>query len=194
MADDKIVTKKTAAKPAAPANKTPPKAAAPAKTVAKKAVPKPAPQMTRAGAAAAAVRSAPAVPGPATGQAPHPASDPAPDPASDPALAPVPTASPVAAAAPQARAVPKAASLKSEPGELPLADPDVHPAPLEEKPVSLQGLVEVTPDQRLGMIREAAYYKAERRGFQGGNDADDWADAEREIDDLLAKAKAISGA
>jgi hypothetical protein len=44
------------------------------------------------------------------------------------------------------------------------------------------------------MIREAAYYKAEKRSFTAGNDAQDWADAEREIDELLAKARAIYGA
>jgi hypothetical protein len=52
----------------------------------------------------------------------------------------------------------------------------------------------VTPEQRLAMIKEAAYFKAEKRGFSGGNDADDWADAEREIDELLAKARSIYGA
>ena len=83
---------------------------------------------------------------------------------------------------------------KAEPGELPLVDPEVHPAPLEEKPVTFAGLVDVTPEQRLAMIREAAYFKAEKRSFSGGNDADDWADAEREIDELLAKARSIYGA
>jgi hypothetical protein len=72
-----------------------------------------------------------------------------------------------------------------------VADPGARATALEEKPVSLSGLVDVTPEQRLAMIREAAYYKAEKRGFSAGNDAQDWADAEREIDELLAKARAI---
>lgn len=32
------------------------------------------------------------------------------------------------------------------------------------------------------MIAEAAYYAAERRGFKGGSELEDWLAAEREID------------
>jgi hypothetical protein len=63
----------------------------------------------------------------------------------------------------------------------------------EEKPMSLQDLANVTPEQRLDMIREAAYYKAEKRAFAEGHEADDWSEAEGEIDDLLAKARKIYG-
>jgi hypothetical protein len=172
MADDKIVTKKTAAKPAATTNrKAPAKAASSARTVSKKAVSKPAapaiaaPGMTKAGAAAAAAARSAATPSPA-GSA-------------------LMAQNPVATKLPPGKAVH---------GEPPLADPNVRPAPLEEKPVSFAGLADVSSEQRLAMIREAAYYKAEKRGFTGGNDAQDWADAEREIDELLAKARAIYGA
>ena len=65
--------------------------------------------------------------------------------------------------------------------------------PLEEKGVSLQNLARVSAEQRLAMIREAAYFKAEARNFAPGNDDQDWADAEREIDELLAKARSLSG-
>lgn len=43
----------------------------------------------------------------------------------------------------------------------------------------------VTPEQRYRMICDAAYYRAERRGFIGGDPAQDWAEAELEIDQLL---------
>ena len=43
----------------------------------------------------------------------------------------------------------------------------------------------VTPEQRYRMICDAAYFRAERRGFVGGNAVQDWLDAESEIDDLL---------
>jgi hypothetical protein len=43
------------------------------------------------------------------------------------------------------------------------------------------------PEQRLGMIREAAYYIALNRGFNGGDPADDWIQAESQIDNLLAR-------
>lgn len=43
----------------------------------------------------------------------------------------------------------------------------------------------VTPEQRYRMICDAAYFRAERRGFVGGNALQDWVDAEAEIDGLL---------
>lgn len=38
------------------------------------------------------------------------------------------------------------------------------------------------------MIEEAAYYRAEKRGFQPGNELDDWLEAEKEIDALTRAA------
>jgi len=37
------------------------------------------------------------------------------------------------------------------------------------------------------MISEAAYYRAEGRGFQGGDPEQDWLDAEAEVDALLLR-------
>lgn len=42
-----------------------------------------------------------------------------------------------------------------------------------------------TGDQRQQMIAEAAYFKAERRGFNGGDAVRDWCEAEAEIDARL---------
>jgi len=42
--------------------------------------------------------------------------------------------------------------------------------------------VRLSPEQRYLAIAEAAYYKAESRGFQGGDPAQDWREAEAEID------------
>jgi hypothetical protein len=64
---------------------------------------------------------------------------------------------------------------------------------LQEKPVNVQHLAKVTPEERLAMVRDAAYYKAEKRNFAPGHEAQDWADAEQEIDELLAKAQKIYG-
>lgn len=47
----------------------------------------------------------------------------------------------------------------------------------------------INPDQRRNYIEVAAYYIAERRGFSGGHEAEDWATAEVEIDRLLAEGK-----
>ena len=45
--------------------------------------------------------------------------------------------------------------------------------------------VTVSEDVRRGMIAEAAYLRAERRGFAPGGEHDDWAAAEAEVDALL---------
>lgn len=45
--------------------------------------------------------------------------------------------------------------------------------------------VRVTPEQRYHMIAEAAYFRAQRRGFSGGDPAQDWLEAEAEIDRIL---------
>lgn len=43
----------------------------------------------------------------------------------------------------------------------------------------------ITPEERKRMIAEAAYYRAERRGFATGGEMDDWVQAETEIDRLI---------
>ena len=45
----------------------------------------------------------------------------------------------------------------------------------------------VSEEERQSMIAEAAYYRAERRGFQDGNPVEDWLAAEAEIDEGLAR-------
>jgi chromosome segregation ATPase len=47
----------------------------------------------------------------------------------------------------------------------------------------------VTPEERYHMIAEAAYFHAERRGFVMGDSAQDWLDAEAEIDRILQQPK-----
>ena len=45
--------------------------------------------------------------------------------------------------------------------------------------------VQISEDARRGMIAEAAYLRAERRGFMPGNETEDWIAAEAEVDALL---------
>lgn len=47
----------------------------------------------------------------------------------------------------------------------------------------------VTPEDRWNMIADAAYYRAEKRGFVGGDPAEDWLAAEAEIDAQIAEQK-----
>jgi len=44
---------------------------------------------------------------------------------------------------------------------------------------------EVSEDVRRGMIAEAAYHRAEKRGFSPDGQVDDWTAAEKEVDDFL---------
>lgn len=46
--------------------------------------------------------------------------------------------------------------------------------------------VDLSPELRHGMIREAAYFRAEKRGFQGGDPVSDWLLSEQEVDSALA--------
>jgi hypothetical protein len=58
--------------------------------------------------------------------------------------------------------------------------------PLEERsrPQPASGVV--SAQERYKMIEEAAYYKAEKRNFDPAFNAQNWAEAEREIDAMLA--------
>lgn len=46
----------------------------------------------------------------------------------------------------------------------------------------------VGPEQRAALIAEAAYFLAEKRGFAPGHDADDWLQAEIEVDAKLLQS------
>ncbi len=47
----------------------------------------------------------------------------------------------------------------------------------------------VDAEQRRYYVEVAAYYIAERRGFMGGHEAEDWIAAEMEIDRMLGEGK-----
>ncbi len=49
----------------------------------------------------------------------------------------------------------------------------------------------VSSEERERMIREAAYLRAERRGFYGGSAEQDWLDAEYEVDTRLAQGESL---
>jgi hypothetical protein len=46
--------------------------------------------------------------------------------------------------------------------------------------------VRIDPEERRRLIAEAAYFKAQRRGFASGGELADWLEAEAEIDALLS--------
>jgi hypothetical protein len=53
-----------------------------------------------------------------------------------------------------------------------------------EQTASGQGAL---PDQRRALIAELAYFRAEQRGFTGGDPVADWLTSEREVDELLSR-------
>ena len=62
------------------------------------------------------------------------------------------------------------------------------PASAPKKAAAKKASVRVTPEERLKMIQQAAYLRAERAGFTGDPHAH-WVAAEKEVDQLLAKRK-----
>ena len=58
----------------------------------------------------------------------------------------------------------------------------VTPAPVTASPSSR---ISVSEEARRGMIAQAAYLRAERRGFAPGCEEEDWLAAEAEVDALL---------
>jgi hypothetical protein len=49
----------------------------------------------------------------------------------------------------------------------------------------------VGPEQRAALIAEAAYFRAERRGFMPGHETEDWLAAEEEVDARLLHTDAV---
>lgn len=49
----------------------------------------------------------------------------------------------------------------------------------------MSSLRRVSAGQRRQMIAEAAYFRAEKRGFNAGDPLEDWYEAEREVDERL---------
>lgn len=46
----------------------------------------------------------------------------------------------------------------------------------------------VDPEQRAALIAEAAFFRAEKRGFAPGNEVEDWLAAESEVDARLMRS------
>lgn len=55
------------------------------------------------------------------------------------------------------------------------------------KPVATKRRKDIPLEQKQHYIEVAAYFMAERRGFNGGSELEDWIAAEAEIDRLLAE-------
>ena len=67
------------------------------------------------------------------------------------------------------------------------SDPPLSAAQRAQHKVVAQWLVE--PTLRHAMITEAAYYRAQSRGFEPNHELDDWLEAEIEVDETLVNAQ-----
>lgn len=75
---------------------------------------------------------------------------------------------------------------RSSAGPSPAVDPAANP-------ISRRSATFVEPEQRQEMIAEAAYYRAEHRGFEPGYESEDWCAAETEIDEMLTRHELLPG-
>ncbi len=84
-----------------------------------------------------------------------------------------------------------AASAKAKSPAKPRAPRAKKAAPTK---VTVSATIEISEDVRRGMIAEAAYLRAGRRGFTGGHDKEreDWVAAEAEVDALLKAGQGSS--
>jgi hypothetical protein len=86
-----------------------------------------------------------------------------------------------AAPATSRRAVNKAAPAKAVPAK----------AVTRKKAATARAAVPaISPEQRQELIAKTAYYLAEKRGFEGGDPAVDWFEAEAQVDAILAQRAA----
>lgn len=67
----------------------------------------------------------------------------------------------------------------------PRAKPAAPVAATAPQPAAAPASIAVSEEARRAMIAQAAYLRAERRGFAPGGEVEDWVAAEREVDALL---------
>jgi hypothetical protein len=65
-------------------------------------------------------------------------------------------------------------------------------APPRQKLEKATYMAFVDPEQRAALIAEAAYFRAEKRGFTPGHEAEDWFAAESEVDAILLRGESAS--
>jgi Protein of unknown function (DUF2934) len=71
----------------------------------------------------------------------------------------------------------------------PPADNARRAARSRKSPAATPARASVTAEARRALIAEAAYLRAERRGFNPGHETEDWLAAEAEVDALLSEQR-----
>lgn len=85
------------------------------------------------------------------------------------------------------KAKPKSAPKKASPTSTKAEAPAQRKGTATRKAVKKGGKSSLSDQQRRCYVEVAAYYIAERRGFTGGSEVEDWVQAEAEIDRLIAE-------
>lgn len=67
------------------------------------------------------------------------------------------------------------------------ASPKTAAKPAASATAAKPAAAKTSPADRLAMIAEAAYFIAQKRGFGAGKEAEDWVEAEKQVDALLKK-------
>jgi hypothetical protein len=104
-------------------------------------------------------------------------------PAPSPSVAAGETARPQAADSTTAQSTTRAKSPARSPGAASA------PQSVVREPSAARSRVTVSAEKRRAMIAEAAYLRAERRGFSAGREEEDWLAAEKEVDSLLSAGR-----
>ena len=66
------------------------------------------------------------------------------------------------------------------------------PKASKKPPAGNTTIVTLNPEEHYRMIAIAAYYRAEKRGFIGGDPAQDWVHAEAEVERLIGKSESVA--
>ena len=95
--------------------------------------------------------------------------------------------------APGAQTMPPRTASGATPIAMPMKPAQRQQAQLEAESargMRPDGPTVLSADERRAMIEQAAYFRAERRGFTPGHEGEDWIAAEREVDQFLAASPA----
>lgn len=149
---------------------------------------KPAGSKTPAKPARTKIAERAAAPTPPSSDAPPTAKGIKPGPRKTDAIAGAPVA-PAASSRSRDKPEPAATTIAAAPPSKGNIKADTRPAAAKSRPSSLGAPIAISTEERENMIRMAAYFKAEKRSFAPGYAEQDWADAEREVDDWLRQQR-----
>jgi hypothetical protein len=64
---------------------------------------------------------------------------------------------------------------------------------IQQRPEAVSVCAMIDPQARRELIAQAAYFRAQHRGFASGHEQEDWRAAEKEVDNVLSAGGKRSG-